>query len=179
MMLVIIQPKELAKFCNISQPDQTSKGLGTYTRLTVMWWETALKSVNWKKHILSNQGVKESNHTKSLENSKVLWSFEPRADNCIIIPLKTGFSRYCRCVIVAEIGKLRQTIEAENGKFERTRDDLEERLAKTENELQLALQNEKTAHEEDVERLSREKVGTVSYHQKLYKYPLQEQPATS
>lgn len=59
---------------------------------------------------------------------------------------------------IAEIGKLRQTIEGESNKFERTRDDLEERLAKTENELQMALQNEKTAHEEDVERLSREKV---------------------
>ena len=117
--------------------------------------------------------MKDSNQIiRCLQNSKELRSFESRADNCIIVPLKTVFSRNCRCVIVAEIGKLRQTIEAENGKFERTRDDLEERLAKTENELQLALQNEKTAHEEDVERLSREKVGTVSYHQKLYKYPL-------
>ena len=60
--------------------------------------------------------------------------------------------------ITAEIARLRETIQSENERFERTRDGLEERLSKTENELTVALQNEKTAHEEDVERLTREKV---------------------
>jgi len=68
----------------------------------------------------------------------------------------------------AEIANLRATIQSENEKFERTRDGLEERLAKTESELTQALQNEKTAHEEDVERLSRAKVSHSTIQGKRY-----------
>lgn len=42
--------------------------------------------------------------------------------------------------------------------MEKTKVGLSDRLASTEKELQVALQNEKTAHEEDVERLSKEMV---------------------
>jgi len=58
-----------------------------------------------------------------------------------------------------EISSLRANLQAEVDKFEKTREGLSSRLQSTESELQTALQNEKTAHEEDVERLTREKVG--------------------
>ena len=61
-------------------------------------------------------------------------------------------------IITDEIAGLRNDLQAETDKLEKTRDGLSERLQTTENELQTALQAEKTAHEEDVERLSREKV---------------------
>lgn len=52
-------------------------------------------------------------------------------------------------------------MESETGRFDKTRGDLEERLEQMEKELNVALQNEKVAHEEDVERLTREKVRCV------------------
>ena len=61
-------------------------------------------------------------------------------------------------IITDEIAGLRNDLQAETDKLEKTRDGLSERLQTTENELQTALKAEKTAHEEDVERLSREKV---------------------
>ena len=62
------------------------------------------------------------------------------------------------CPVTDEIAGLRNDLQTETDKLEKTRDGLSERLQTTENELQTALQAEKTAHEEDVERLSREKV---------------------
>ena len=43
-------------------------------------------------------------------------------------------------------------------KYEHSRDELQKRLAQLERDLQMALTQEKQAHEEDVDRLSREKV---------------------
>jgi len=64
-------------------------------------------------------------------------------------------------ILTAEIGKLRAEIQSESERFEKTRDGLQDRLAQTEKEMTIALENEKSAHEDDVERLSREKVGVV------------------
>lgn len=57
-----------------------------------------------------------------------------------------------------ELAGLRTNLQSEVEKFEKTRDGLSSQLQTTEKELRVALQNEKTAHEEDVERLTGEKV---------------------
>lgn len=64
-------------------------------------------------------------------------------------------------IFVDEIAGLRTELEAESDKLEKTKVGLSDRLANTEKELQVTLQNEKTAHEEDIERLSREKVSLL------------------
>ena len=43
-------------------------------------------------------------------------------------------------------------------KYDHGREELQKRLAQLERDMQLALTQEKQAHEEDVDRLSREKV---------------------
>ena len=46
-------------------------------------------------------------------------------------------------------------------KYDHGREELQKRLAQLERDMQLALTQEKQAHEEDVDRLSREKVKIV------------------
>ena len=46
-------------------------------------------------------------------------------------------------------------------KLEKQKDNLNTKLAQTEKDLQLALRQEQQAHEEDIERLSKEKVGVI------------------
>ena len=46
-------------------------------------------------------------------------------------------------------------------KYDHGREELQKRLAQLERDMQLALTQEKQAHEEDVDRLSREKVNNL------------------
>ena len=52
-------------------------------------------------------------------------------------------------------------MEAACHKLESQKEAISQKLAATEKDFQLALKQEKQAHEEDIERLSREKVGVV------------------
>ncbi len=62
------------------------------------------------------------------------------------------------CVFVAETARLRKEAEIQNDKQERAKDGLNTKLMQTEKDLQLALRQEQQSHEEDVERISKEKV---------------------
>lgn len=65
--------------------------------------------------------------------------------------------------ISGEINRLIKEKEADLEKFERIKEDLQRRLAQLEREMTLALTQEKQAHEDDVERLVKERV-----RQRLY-----------
>ena len=53
-------------------------------------------------------------------------------------------------------------MEIEIEKLERQKENLAQKLAQTEKDLQLALKQEQQAHEEDIDRLTKEK---VNYYQ--------------
>ena len=57
-----------------------------------------------------------------------------------------------------EINRLVKEKDADLEKYDHGREELQKRLAQLERDMQLALTQEKQAHEEDVDRLSREKV---------------------
>ena len=59
----------------------------------------------------------------------------------------------------AEINRLCQEKDADNEKFDFQREDLNRRLSQLERDMQMALTQEKQAHEDDVDRLTRERVG--------------------
>jgi Flp pilus assembly protein CpaB len=58
-----------------------------------------------------------------------------------------------------EIQKLRKEMEIEIEKQERQKEGLAHKMGQMEKDLQLALKQEQQAHDEDNERLKREKVG--------------------
>ena len=60
-----------------------------------------------------------------------------------------------------EINRLIKEKEADLEKFEHIKEDLQRRLAQLERDMQLALTQEKQAHEDDVERLVKERVSLV------------------
>lgn len=66
--------------------------------------------------------------------------------------------------ISGEINRLIKEKEADLEKFERIKEDLQRRLAQLERDLSLGITQEKQAHEDDVERLVKERV-----RQRLYK----------
>lgn len=66
-----------------------------------------------------------------------------------------------RLFVLDEINKLTAQLKSELERFEKTRNSMSERAANSEKELQVTLQNEKITHEEDVERLTKEKVGAL------------------
>lgn len=65
--------------------------------------------------------------------------------------------------ISGEINRLIKEKEADLEKFERIKEDLQRRLAQLERDMSLAITQEKQAHEDDVERLVKERV-----RQRLY-----------
>ena len=64
-------------------------------------------------------------------------------------------------LLSADIARERKEHEIANEKQERAKENLAQKLAQTEKDLQLALKQEQQAHEEDCERLTKEKVGCV------------------
>jgi hypothetical protein len=64
----------------------------------------------------------------------------------------------------AEINRLCQEKDADNEKFDFQREDLNRRLSQLERDMQMALTQEKQAHEDDVDHLTRERVGVVFFH---------------
>ena len=60
-------------------------------------------------------------------------------------------------------------------KLERAKDAVSQKLAQTEKDLQLALKQEQQAHEEDIERMSREKVQMSSISYLLHAHDLSDQ----
>lgn len=58
----------------------------------------------------------------------------------------------------AEVQRTRKEMEIEIEKLERQKENLAQKLAQTEKDLQLALKQEQQAHEEDIDRLTKEKV---------------------
>lgn len=60
--------------------------------------------------------------------------------------------------ITGEINRLVKEKDADLEKYEHGREELQKRLAQLERDMQLALTQEKQAHEEDVDRVAREKV---------------------
>ena len=63
----------------------------------------------------------------------------------------------------AEINRLCQEKDADNEKFDFQREDLNRRLSQLERDMQMALTQEKQAHEDDVDRLTRERVGVFFF----------------
>lgn len=63
---------------------------------------------------------------------------------------------------LGEIQRLMKEKDADLERFEYQRNDLTQRLASLERDMQLALTQEKQAHEEDIERLSRERVSGLT-----------------
>ena len=61
-------------------------------------------------------------------------------------------------IFLADIARTRKEMEVAVEKLERAKDAVSQKLAQTEKDLQLALKQEQQAHEEDIERMSREKV---------------------
>ena len=66
-----------------------------------------------------------------------------------------------KCVISAEIHRIVKEKESDLDRAEHQKEALSSRLQQMERDLQMALAQEKQAHEEDVERLSRERVSVV------------------
>lgn len=64
---------------------------------------------------------------------------------------------FVHCVS-GEINRLIKEKEADLEKFERIKEDLQRRLTQLERDMSLALTQEKQAHEDDVERLVKERV---------------------
>ena len=64
--------------------------------------------------------------------------------------------------ISGEITRLVQEKEGDLEKYEHSREELQKRLAQLERDMQMALTQEKQAHEDDVDRMSREKVKHLS-----------------
>jgi len=62
-------------------------------------------------------------------------------------------------VLAAEIQRLRQELEAALERAERQRDALQQKLAHLEKDYQTFLQQAKLEHEDDVARISQERVG--------------------
>lgn len=60
--------------------------------------------------------------------------------------------------VSGEISRLIKEKEADLEKFERIKEDLQRRLTQLERDMSLALTQEKQAHEDDVERLVKERV---------------------
>ena len=63
---------------------------------------------------------------------------------------------------VGEISRLCKEKDTDLDKYDHSREELQKRLAQLERDMQMALTQEKQAHEEDVDRLSREKVATAA-----------------
>ncbi len=61
--------------------------------------------------------------------------------------------------LTADVARTRKEMEIEVEKLERQKENLAMKLAQTEKDLQLALKQEQQAHEEDIDRLTKEKVG--------------------
>ena len=62
--------------------------------------------------------------------------------------------------VSAEVHKTLKEMDLAIQRLERQKENLQQKLAQTEKDLQLALKQEQQAHEEDVERLSKERVRT-------------------
>jgi len=64
-------------------------------------------------------------------------------------------------VFVGELQQTRQELQALTERADRSRDQLEQRLAQLEKDLQQSLQRQKQAHNEDIHRIAHERVGVV------------------
>lgn len=62
------------------------------------------------------------------------------------------------CPLAANVQRLHQEAEVETQKTERQKENLLTKLAQLEKDMQLQLKTEQNAHEEDVERLTKERV---------------------
>ena len=62
------------------------------------------------------------------------------------------------CIFLGEIARLVKEKDADLDKYDHSREELQKRLAQLERDMQMALTQEKQAHEDDVDRLMREKV---------------------
>lgn len=82
--------------------------------------------------------------------------------SCCILGLCLVLMFIFHC-ISGEINRLIKEKEADLEKFERIKEDLQRRLAQLERDMSLAITQEKQAHEDDVERLVKERV-----RQRLY-----------
>ena len=60
-----------------------------------------------------------------------------------------------------ELQRLRKEMENEVERLSHQRDSLTQKLGQTEADMQMALKQETQAHEEDVDRLSRERVSEI------------------
>ena len=60
--------------------------------------------------------------------------------------------------VTAEVHKTLKEMDLAIQRLERQKENLQQKLSQTEKDLQLALKQEQQAHEEDVERLSKERV---------------------
>ena len=67
-------------------------------------------------------------------------------------------------LVLAEIQRLHKESELSTEKTDRQRESLNLKLQQTEKDLQLALKQEQQAHEEDVERITKEKVRKLNDH---------------
>lgn len=72
------------------------------------------------------------------------------------------------CTTSGEINRLIKEKEADLEKFEHIKEDLQRRLAQLERDMQLALTQEKQSHEDDVERLVKER---VRHSVVIHRYP--------
>ena len=63
--------------------------------------------------------------------------------------------------LIAEVQRTRKEMEIEIEKLERQKENIGQKLAQTEKDLQLALKQEQQAHEEDIDRLTKEKVNNL------------------
>lgn len=61
-----------------------------------------------------------------------------------------------------EISRLVKEKDTDLDKYDHSRDDLQKRLSQLERDMQMALTQEKQAHEDDVDRLMREKVACLN-----------------
>jgi hypothetical protein len=65
-------------------------------------------------------------------------------------------------VFLGEIARLVKEKDSDLDKYDHSREELQKRLAQLERDMQMALTQEKQAHEDDVDRLMREKVTKLS-----------------
>ena len=67
------------------------------------------------------------------------------------------------CLLVADVARTRKEMEVEVEKLERAKENTSTKLMQTEKDLQLALKAEQQAHEEDNERMTKERVIFLNY----------------
>ena len=95
-----------------------------------------------------------------IDNINLCWKFLFLTQETLINVFIHSICHFVKIKIynAAEVQRTRKDMDIEIEKLERQKENLNIKLAQTEKDLQLALKQEQQAHEEDLDRLTKDKV---------------------